>query len=71
MKASSEVADCRSCKQAMAKEGRNPRPLRRLPTEVTQHKVFQRKGLPVSICDHCDGAAYESAMRYHTERADK
>lgn len=62
------VEGCNCCKTDRAKNGKETRPLIRLPLEITQDKIFKRKGLPIRMCRHCDGEAYEEAMRHHIER---
>lgn len=68
------MPDCHSCKQDRKNKGQAARALHRLPSEVTQSKEFKRKGLPVSVCVHCDGDVYERALSSHkgrTQKADK
>ncbi len=64
-----EMPDCHSCKQERARQNLEPRPLHRLPLEVTQDKNFQRQGLPVAVCLHCDGGVYASATETHKSRS--
>lgn len=64
------MAECRNCRGAQKKAGHQPRQLHRLPVEVTQDKSFQRKGLPVALCPHCDGEALSRALHAHKSRAE-
>lgn len=59
---------CSACRKDREKEGRSGRVLRRLPLIVTQGKLFRRKGLPVRLCDYCDGDAFEAAMATNQRR---
>lgn len=59
---------CGSCREAQMNDGKDPRTLTLLPTEVTQHKAFQRKGLPVKLCPFCDGDALSDALKAHKDR---
>lgn len=65
------MPDCTGCKTEREKESKSPRQLTRLPTEVTQDKHFKRKGLPVQLCDHCDGDALEEALKAHQQRTSR
>lgn len=61
---------CSSCKKDREKEGKRGRTLTRLPLEITQDKVFNKKGLPLRVCKHCDGDVYEDAMQAHMDRVE-
>ncbi len=61
--------DCKCCKEDREKAGKQPRTLIRLPLEITQDKTFKRKGLPIRVCEFCDGDALEEAMKAHQTRA--
>lgn len=63
------VPDCSSCKNARTEKGKTPRKLTRLPIEVTQDKAFKRKGLPVQLCEFCDGDALERAISTQEKRS--
>lgn len=66
------VADtCSACRKDREKEGKPARPLSRLPIEITQDKLFQKKGLPLRLCKYCDGDAYEEAMKAHLSRSEQ
>jgi hypothetical protein len=56
---------CNSCKKEREKAGEPPRTLIRLPIEVTQSKMFKRKGMPIRLCEHCDGDALLAAQEKH------
>lgn len=56
---------CSSCKKEREDVGKPPRKLTRLPLEVTQDKLFKRKGMPIRLCEYCDGDALEDALRQH------
>jgi hypothetical protein len=62
------MADCNGCKQDREKQQKTPRKLTKLPTEVTQDKVFNRKGLSVGLCEYCDGDALGQALVEHDKR---
>lgn len=66
----SAVDVCKACKDSREKEHKKPRALIRLPLAITQDKVFQKKGIPVRMCKHCDGDAYENAMKAHKDRSE-
>lgn len=63
------VPDCSSCKNSRTEKGHSPRKLTRLPIEVTQDKAFKRKGLPVQLCEFCDGDALERAISTQEKRS--
>jgi hypothetical protein len=63
-----QMAECTGCKKVREKENKSARDLTRLPTEVTQCKDFTRKGLPVQLCEYCDGDALEEALKAHQKR---
>lgn len=65
------MPDCNGCKKDREKAARSARALTRLPSEVTQDGIFQRKGLPVQLCEHCDGDALEEALKAHQRRIAK
>lgn len=60
--------DCNGCKKEREKKDETPRPLFRLPDEITRHKMFKRQTLPIYMCLHCDGDAIEDALREHDRR---
>lgn len=60
---------CNCCKEDRDKQGKEPRPLLRLPLVITQDRVFKRKGLPIRVCKHCDGEVYDDAMSSYKKRA--
>lgn len=45
-----------------------PRPLTRLPVEITQHEIFKHQELPLVVCEFCDGDALEYALATNRER---
>ncbi len=59
---------CSCCKKEREEEHKMPRSLTRLPSEVTQDKLFKRKGLPVRVCAFCDGDVLGSALAQHDAR---
>ena len=59
---------CGCCKKDRESVGQLPRSLTRLPIEVTQDKLFKRKGMPVRLCDYCDGDALTAAIATHHAR---
>jgi hypothetical protein len=61
---------CSCCREEREKEHLGPRAFERLPIDILQ-TGFQRPGLPILVCVHCDGDVYRSAMRTHEERAKK
>jgi len=65
-----KVPTCSSCKSARVKESRPLRELTKLPTEVTQDKIFSKKGIPVFLCSICDAQELESALEAHQKRID-
>lgn len=62
---------CGCCREDQMNAGKDPRVVERLPVEVTQHKAFRRKGLPVKLCPYCDGDALPDAMKAHNKRTKK
>lgn len=65
------AALCQCCLKSRDKEGRSGRSLHRLPVEVTQWSQFKRKGLPVMLCEFCDGDALHLALTTHDKRVKK
>lgn len=61
---------CHSCKSKRTSEARPPRELIKLPIEVTQDKVFQKRGIPVFLCEVCDEQELELALAEHEKRID-
>lgn len=64
------VPTCNGCKSMRKREAREPRELTKLPVEVTQDKVFSKKGLPVFLCEFCDAHELEMALQAHQKRID-
>lgn len=62
---------CNCCKKDREKEGRAPRPLKRLPIDIVQGPEFSQKGKPIRVCQHCDGELYEDALRAHKKRQER
>lgn len=65
------MPDCSGCKKEREKEGRSSRALTRLPNEVTQNPIFNRKALPIQLCVYCDGDALSEALKAHQKRIAK
>lgn len=66
----SSVLDiCNCCRKEREEEGLSPRKLERLPMEIVNDKLFERKGLPVRVCFYCDGDALPEALKAHEQRA--
>ena len=61
---------CNSCKSKRTSEARPPRELIKLPIEVTQDKVFQKRGIPIFLCEICDEQELELALAQHEKRID-
>lgn len=59
---------CQCCKEERSKAKEAPRRLKRLPTGVTQDKVFDKVGLPVRLCEYCDGDALNAGLQAHELR---
>lgn len=59
---------CNGCKNERERQSKKQRDLVRLPTEVTQNPAFTRKGLPVQLCEYCDGDAIANALNAHNKR---
>lgn len=62
------MAECKTCKKEQEEKGKEPRKLERMPVEITQHKNFKRKGIPLSLCPYCDGDAMQLALDEHHTR---
>jgi hypothetical protein len=61
----SDVCSC--CREARALDKKAPRQLKRLPIAIVQ-EGFEKVGLPIRLCVHCDGEAYKDALRAHEAR---
>ena len=61
---------CKVCLKDRRTRNESARRILRTPVETTQHPLFAMKGVPVRLCVHCDGGAYEAAMRGHMDRID-
>jgi hypothetical protein len=61
---------CNGCKSLRTKEVRPLRELVKLPVEVTQTPIFNNRGLPVFLCEFCDGYELDGALQAHQKRID-
>ena len=59
---------CTACKLVREANGESPRELTRLPPMVSHVKAFNNKGMPILLCEHCDGPALELALQAHQKR---
>jgi hypothetical protein len=64
------VPTCNGCKTVRTKEAQLPRELVRLPVEVTQDGIFNKRGIPVFLCEFCDAYELEAALAAHEKRID-
>lgn len=62
---------CSCCKETRIKEKKAPRQLKRLPLAIVQDELFEKVGLPIRLCLHCDGEAYFEAIKAHEARSKK
>lgn len=61
---------CSCCREQREKEGKGPLPFKRLPPDFT-HTGFGKPGLPIRMCEHCDGDAFKQATKLYEERTKK
>ena len=61
---------CNGCRTTRTREAQPPRELIRLPSEVTQDKIFSKRGIPVFLCEFCDAYELEAALAAHEKRID-
>jgi hypothetical protein len=61
---------CTACKSKRIQEVRSPRELIKLPIEITQDKVFNKRGIPIFVCEFCDAHELEAALAAHQKRID-
>jgi hypothetical protein len=66
--AMSRTKYCTACKKARESRGLLPKELKRLPPAISHVKTFNNKGIPILLCEDCDGPALESALEAHQKR---
>lgn len=60
--------DCHVCKKKRMARGLAPRPLQRLPDQITKHGAFKHKEIPVFVCAECDGEVLERSIIVNERR---
>ena len=61
---------CNGCRSSRTKEAKLPRELIKLPIEITQDKIFNKRGIPIFLCEVCDEQELIGALEAHEKRTD-